>query len=118
MNLWPGYYDVAILPPAPVREYAIALSRRLRRAGGRWTLGARAFLPHVSLYHIPVRGEHLQAFLEDVQDVTASAELGELRTTGFDMPVLMVDKPDWLRKLHRRIVLRTVQYFDWTYGAE
>src|SRR5436305_5494816 len=96
-QLWPGYYDVVILPPPEVQEIAIALSRKLFRAGGQWRLGNRDFLPHISLYHIPVRDEHLAAFFDELQHVADSAIWGDLETTGIDMPVLMVSKPDWLK---------------------
>jgi len=55
--LWPGYYDVVILPPAPVRDHALELSEKALPDGRMWRLGKRAFLPHISLYHIPVRDE-------------------------------------------------------------
>jgi 2'-5' RNA ligase len=115
---WLGYYDVVILPPPPLRDYAIQLSRELRRSGGRWSLGKRSFLPHISLYHIPVAPPELGAFKRDVAHLAESAEWGALETTGFDMPLLMLDKPAWLSDLHRKLVRRTVRYFDWNYGAE
>jgi len=118
MTRWPGYYDVVILPPPPVRDYAIELSRRLRRRGGRWTLGTRAFLPHISLYHIPVARENLDAFVEQLQRVAQTAAWGRLTTIGFDMPLLMLDKPAWLDALCRKVIARTAQFFDWDYGAE
>jgi hypothetical protein len=116
--LWPEYYDVVILPPPPVRKLAIDLSRELRRSGGRWTLGTREFLPHISLYHIPVPKKALDAFLDELQAVIDSATFGNLETVGFDMPVITVSKPDWLRNLQARVVHRTVKFFNRRYGAE
>jgi hypothetical protein len=116
--LWPGYYDVVILPPAPVRDHAIDLSRKLYRAGGMWRLGKRAYLPHISLYHIPVRDEDIESFLGELKLVINSAQLGSLETTGFDMPVMMLNRPQWLKNLHQKVVHRTVRFFDRTYGAE
>jgi hypothetical protein len=118
MTRWRGYYDVVILPPAPIRDYAIGLSRQLRKLGGRWTLGKTAFLPHISLYHIPVTPEDFPAFANQVQHAAQSAGWGFLQTTGFDMPLLMFDKPEWLAELCRDVVHRTVRYLDRDYGVE
>jgi 2'-5' RNA ligase len=115
---WPGYYDIVILPPPPVRKLAISLSRELRRSGGRWSLGTREFLPHISLYHIPVLHRDLDAFLIDLQALVETASFGDLETAEFDMPVLLVSKPDWLRSLQGRVVHRTLKFFNWKYGAE
>jgi len=124
--LWPGYYDIVILPPAAIRDYAIDLSQRLFRFAGRfdgrfdknWRLGKRKFLPHISLYHIPVRDKDFEPFLDELQRVVDTAQWGVLETAGFDMPVIMMNKPDWLKTLHRRVVHRTLRYFDWEYGVE
>src|SRR3954470_824549 len=116
--VWPGYYDVVILPPAPVRDHAIQLSQKLYRMGGLWRLGKRAFLPHVSLYHIPVRDEEFEPFLNELQLIVNSTRWGSLETTAFDMPVMMVSKPEWLRKLHHRIVRRTVRFLNRKYAVE
>src|SRR5437868_1707094 len=89
---WPGYYDVVILPPVAVRDYAIEISRQLQRAGGQWALGKRAFLPHISLYHIPILDKDLDPFLQELQNIVDSAQWGILETTGFDMPVITVSK--------------------------
>lgn len=113
--VWKGYYDVVILPPPAVRDYAIALSRELQ---GPWVLGKRRFLPHVSLYHIPIRDSDLDAFTDEIRDVAAGADWGPLETTGFDGALLMLDKPEWLIRLQKRVVRRTVRYFDRRYGAE
>src|SRR5689334_9164775 len=86
-NLWPGYYDVVIIPPVSVQRYAIDLSRRLHKLGGKWSLGRNAFIPHVSLYHIPVGDHDWAPFLEALQVIAAEAPTGELETTGFNMPV-------------------------------
>ena len=117
-RIWPGYYDIVILPPAPVRDHAIVLSEKLYRAGGLWKLGRRTYLPHISIYHIPVRDEDLEPFLTELQSVVDSAQWGSLETTGFDMPVMMASKPDWLKRLHQRIVRRTVRFLDWSYGVQ
>ena len=117
-QLWPGYYDVVILPPAPIRDHALELSEKLYRMGGMWRLGKRAFLPHISLYHIPVRDEDLARFLNELQLIVNSMQWGSLETTAFDMPVMMVNKPVWLRGLHERVIRRTVRFLDRSYPVE
>ncbi len=116
--LWPGYYDVVILPPAPVRDHAMELSESLHRMGGQWRLGKRGFLPHISLYHVPVRDENLHPFLNELQDIVDTAQWGSLETTGFDMPVMTMSKPDWLKALHYRVVRRTVRFLNREYEAD
>ena len=110
--IWPGYYDVVILPPAPVRDHALALSETLYQMGGQWRLGKRAFLPHISLYHIPVRDSDLDDFLDELQFIVNTSRWGSLETVAFDMPVMTVSKPDWLTRLQERVVRRTVRYMD------
>jgi 2'-5' RNA ligase len=116
--IWPGYYDVVILPPAPIRDHALKLSEKLYRMGGEWRLGKRAFHPHISLYHIPVRDKDLDPFLNELQLIVDTAQWGSLETTAFDMPVMMVSKPAWLSSLHHRIVRRTVRFLNRKYAAE
>jgi hypothetical protein len=86
--------------------------------GAKWSLGRAAFIPHISLYHIPVRDNQWRSFMEELRRIAEDAPTGELKTTGFDMPVLTLSKPKWLDDLHRRIVLGTVPYFDRECGAE
>ena len=116
--LWPGYYDVVILPSPQIRDHAIELSEKLHRIGGLWRLGRRAFLPHISLYHIPVAAEELDPFLNELQLIVNTVQWGELHTTGFDMPVMMISKPDWLKNLHHRIVERTERFRNRAYDVE
>src|SRR5688500_18510297 len=80
-KLWPRYYDVVIIPPAPVQEHAIRLSRRLHRVGGNWSLGTRAFIPHISLYHIPVRDADFDAFGEELESIVSGFRAGQLEIT-------------------------------------
>jgi hypothetical protein len=112
---WPGYYDVVILPPPAVRDYSIQLSRRFQ---GTWFLGKRRFLPHISLYHIPVRDRDFDAFSRTVRGISESTPWGWLETVGFDVPLLLVSKPPWLDRLQRRVVRRTLPYFDQDAGVQ
>jgi 2'-5' RNA ligase len=116
--LWPGYYDVVIIPPEAVLAYAIEISSRLHRLGGKWKLGRRSFLPHVSLYHIPVRKTDFDSFRKEVRQIASETSPRALQLVGFDMPVLKVSKPAWFDDLHRRLIRRTVRFFDRGYRAE
>jgi len=118
LALWHGYYDVVILPPAPVRDHALELSEKLYRIGGMWRLGKRAFLPHISLYHIPVREQDMEPFLNELQLIVDTTRWGTLQMTAFDMPVIKVSKPAWLKNLHERVVRRTVRFLNRKYAAE
>jgi 2'-5' RNA ligase len=118
VDIWRNYFDVVILPPPLVRDHAIALSTELQRYGGKFVLGKRRFMPHISLYHIPVRPENFDAFSQTVKAVAARQTGGDLQLRSIDMPLLMTDKPPWLQKLHMSIVKQTSPYFDWDHGAE
>src|ERR1051326_3170456 len=116
-TLWPGYYDIVILPPPDVRDHTIALSRQLQNYGAKFVLGRRKYMPHISLYHIPVKRERFDSFAAAVAAVAQSHNGGVLKLRGIEMPVVMTDKPSWLKKLHRDIVRQTLPFFDWEYGS-
>jgi hypothetical protein len=116
--LWPRYYDVVVLPPPPVRDMTIRLSQKLYKTGGQWKLGKVSFLPHISIYHIPILQKDFEPFTRRLQQIVDSAAWGTLETTGFDLPVVTVSRPKWLLDLNRRVVRETVGFFDRTYGAE
>jgi hypothetical protein len=117
-TLWANYFDVVILPPPPVRDHAIALSRKLQKYGARFVLGRRRYIPHISLYHIPVLPHDFEAFAATVERVAGTHRGGDLRLREIEMPIVMTDKPAWLKKLHLDVVHATSKYFDWKYGAE
>ena len=116
--IWPRYYDVVILPPPPVRDLAIRLSQKFYKAGGEWKLGKISFIPHISIYHIPVLPKDFESFTRQLQQVVDSTTFGILETTGLDMPVITISRPEWLQELNQRVIQRTVEYFDRSYGAE
>ena len=116
--IWTGYYDVVIVPPYPIQTYAIEISRRLAKLGGKWKLGRRRFIPHISLYHIPVHPKDWDKFNLELRRLAKEARPAPLQLVGFDMPVLQTSKPAWLDALQRKVVLRTVPYFNRSYGAE
>ena len=117
-KIYRNYFDIVILPPREVSDYAIALSRDLRRRGGKWALGKTRFIPHISLYHIPVKPENFAAFMAAPEQTVRAGRAGRLRTTGVESNLLMFDKPEWLSRLYLRVIKRTVPYFDWDYGVE
>ncbi len=117
-SIWLNYFDIVILPPRPVRDHAIALSKRLKPYGGDFVLGARSFLPHISLYHIPVCRKDFALFAATVKQIAAEAKSGSLRLRSIEMPVIMTDKPSWLVRLHKEIVKNTSPFLDFDYGVE
>src|SRR5215470_11063324 len=117
-SIWTNYFDVVILPAPAVRDHAIALSRQFAKHGGRFALGKKRFLPHISLYHIPVLPPDFEDFSRAVQQCASRHHGGELRLRSIDAALLMTNKPVWLRQLQRDVVSQTIPYFDWKYGAE
>ena len=116
--IWPRYYDVVVLPPPSVRDFAIRLSQKLYKSGGTWKLGKISFLPHISIYHIPVQAKDFEPFTRRLQQVVDSTNWGKLETLGLDMPVVTVSRPEWLQNLNQRVIKQTVEFFDRDYGAE
>jgi hypothetical protein len=114
---YPDYYDIVILPPKIVTDYSISLSQNLRPYG-KWTLGKRQFIPHISLYHIPVRSVDFPAFVAEIAAVLKRSDAGRLQTTTIRSNLLMLDKPEWIRKLYMRVIKRTLPYFHWEYPRE
>src|ERR671922_9628 len=106
-DIWRNYFDVVILPPPAVRDHAIALSKELERYGGKFVLGKRRFIPHISLYHIPIRPENFAAFSRTVQEIASRHHGGDLQLRSVGMPLLMTGKPKWLKQLHLNIVKQT-----------
>jgi hypothetical protein len=117
-SLWSNYFDIVILPPPAVQDLAIALSKSLQPYGGKFVLGKTRFLPHISLYHIPVRPERFAAFSNAVGQVSSRHAGGELQLLSMDMPALMTSKPDWLSLLHLQMVEHTKAYRDRDSGVE
>ena len=102
--IWPRYYDVVILPPPPVRDMAIRLSQKLYKSGGEWKLGKVSFIPHISIYHLPVLPKDFEPFTRRLKQVVDSTAWGTLETVGLDMPVITVSRPEWLQELNQRVV--------------
>jgi hypothetical protein len=115
---WRNYFDIVILPPPAIQNHAIGLSKRLEEYGGKFVLGRRRFIPHISLYHVPVRAQNFDSFSRAVREVAARCLGGSLRLTSVDMPVLMTNKPAWLTRLHRQMVANTCLFLDRDYDVE
>jgi hypothetical protein len=115
--IWKNYFDVVILPPPDVRDYSIDLSARLQNYG-KFVLGKRRYIPHISLYHIPVRPEKFEAFSKEIEKISAAFAGGELKLRSIESSLLMTDKPKWITRLYLDVINKTKKYFDWRYGAE
>ena len=118
VEVWKNYFDIVILPPPVVRDYAIDLSARLEKYGTKFVLGKRRYLPHISLYHIPVRPQNFAEFRKEVQTIAKNFDGGELKLRSIELPLLMMDKPKWIQQLYIDVVKKTSKYFDWDCGAE
>lgn len=115
-QIWKNYFDIVILPPKEVTECAIELSKQLSRHGTKWTLGRRAFIPHISLYHIPVEPKNFDAFVAEVSKTIKNFPQGYLKSTMIDSNLFMFDKPIWIQKLYLKIIKNTLKYCNWKYG--
>jgi len=123
-KIYKNYFDVVILPQKEVQDYAISLSKQLYKYGSKWALGKKSFLPHLTLYHIPVKPKNFDDFVAELEIAVKDFRTGDLKTDGIRLykslraVSLMTDKPDWLKKLYLRVIKKTLKYFDWNYGVE
>lgn len=123
-EIYKNFYDIVIIPPRNVRKYAIDLSKKIYPYNHKWYLGEAKFIPHISLYHIPVRPELFKKFIANLKRVLLCQRFGSLCMTNLetfpphDGIYWTTDKPKWLQKLHLRILKNILPYFDWDYGAE
>lgn len=116
------YYDIVLLPPAPVRDEAIRLSTQLHPFGTKWVLGKQEYLPHISLYHIKIKAKDLSPLLHTIKIIAASSHGGLLAVGSVynwhSYICWECAAPQWLRMLHARILKETVQYYDREFGQE
>ncbi len=117
-KIWKNYFDIVILPPREVSDYAIKMSRELTRYGTKWTLGKKSFIPHISLYHIAVKPKKFAAFFDEIQNAIKNTRPGYLKTTAIEPNSLIFDKPAWIQKLCLKVIENTVKYYDWNYGTD
>jgi hypothetical protein len=114
-QIWKNYFDIVILPPQGVSEYAIKLSKGLSKYETKWTLGKRLFIPHISLYHIAVKPKHFKAFASEVERTIKNFSPGYLKSTVIESNLLMFDKPAWIQELYLKVIKNTLKYYDWEY---
>ena len=117
-RIWKNYFDVVILPPKAVSNYAISLSKKLSKYGTEWTLGKNSFIPHISLYHIAVKPKNFKAFITELKRIAKNFSPGYLRTTVIEPNLLMFDKPEWIQKLYLKVIKDTLKYYDWNYRTD
>lgn len=117
-KIWKNYFDIVILPPEKVSEYAVTLSKKFARYGTKWTLGKKVFIPHISLYHIAVKPKKFGVFVREIKKTIQDFSPGYLKTTVVESNLLMFDNPKWIQKLYLRIMRNTLKYYDWDYGTE
>ena len=119
-----NYFDVVILPPKEIQDYAIKLSKQLYKYGTKWVLGKKSFLPHISLYHIPVKLKDFDNFIAELESIVKGSKTERLKVKNirlwepYSSVLLMTNKPEWLKKLYLKVIKNTLKYFDWDYGIE
>lgn len=120
-KIYHNYYDVEIIPPREFQEYVIRLSQTLYRYGAPWKLGRRSSIPHITLFHVPVRKRDMSEFLRVAQTIAHGCTE---RTIACQLPTfgmadgkawvtLPTSKPQWLKKLHATVVEQTVGFFNY-----
>ncbi len=120
--IYKNYYDVVILPPPEVRNYAVKLSREIcRQFHTNFVLGQSAYLPHISLYHVPLRPEVLPRLNKTLQVILSRFKLGRLHTIGIkkgNAVWIEITNPSWLTKLHLAILKEVAPLRDKTFKVE
>ncbi|MFH1822104.1 MAG: hypothetical protein ABH830_00200 [Patescibacteria group bacterium] len=123
-KIWKNYFDIVILPPEEVQDFSIKLSKQLYKSGAKWSLGKKSYLPHISLFHIPVKLNKFNNFITDLEETVKSLKFGKLEINDllFWQPhlsvLLMTDKPDWIKRLYLKIIKDSLKFFDWDYNIE
>lgn len=118
IEIWKNYFDVVILPPKNVANYAISLSKKLKLYNSHLLLGKKSFLPHISLYHIPVKQKNFKKFILELENLLKGFKPGLLEINGLKLYkyhssiCLMTDKPAWIKKLCSKIIKTTLKYGD------
>jgi len=123
-KIWENYFDIVILPPKEARDYAIGLSRQLNKCGTSWSLGRKNYLPHISLFHIPVKPGNFNNFIVSLRKTVKNFKIGKLKVNNLLLwephfsVLLMTDKPDWIKKFYLKIIKNNLRYFNWDYNIE
>lgn len=76
-------YNIAIIPPEPIRKLSIGLSERLAERSGRFILDEERLMPHISLYHIPLAPGDLERVKRTLRVVTSRISPFILHHDGF-----------------------------------
>ncbi len=124
IKIYKNYFDIVILPPKEIRDYAINLSKQLYKHNSKWVLGKESFLPHISLFHIPVESKNFDNFVSELEKIVKGFKAGKLKINNLMLwkphfaILLMTDRPEWIRKLYLKIIRRTLKHFDWDYEVE
>ena len=105
-KIWTDFFDVVILPPPEIRDYAIELSAKLHEHGTPWKLGLEERLPHLSLFHFSVHPKDLSFSHRPVRLLTRKMCGGDLQLTSISSPrhgatFLNTDCPSWLTNAAR-----------------
>lgn len=122
--IYKNYYDVVILPSKKANDYAIGLSSQLAKYDSELILGRKKYLPHISLYHIPVKPDDFNEFIAELEKIAKGQKIKKLKLKELKpfwphhSVMLMTDKPQWLSSLSFNIIKRTLKYFDRGYGVE
>ena len=105
-----NYFDIVIIPPPLEKNYAIKLSREIGGGGkGKFILGRSQYVPHISLYHIPVSNRKIKELHNVLKNILVATKLGILTLKKIKIPKegsiwIEVSKPLWLEELHKRVV--------------
>lgn len=121
--MYKNYFDAVIIPSLEVREYAIQISQQAGEKGrGEFVLGRSRFIPHISLYHIPVKKRQVPALKKTLKKIISESKMGILELKKIKAPKegslwIEVSRPQWLVKLHQRVVNETLQFRDPQFNA-
>src|SRR4051794_15983028 len=100
--------DVAILPPAPVTELALALSARLPREHSKGLRLDATHLPHITLTQQFVESDDLEAVLDRVGAALTGVSPLTLHAPGTvrsrEAVWLKIDRAEALSRLHRGLM--------------
>ena len=122
--MYSNYFDVVIIPPLNIREYAIQISQQIGGKGkGEFVLGRNRFIPHISLYHIPVKKRQITEFKKTLKKIISESKKGNLNLKNLKAPKegslwIEVNRPQWLVNLHQKIVEETLVFSDPEFNAK
>ncbi len=111
-----NFYNVAILPPTDVWNYAVALGREIKKkADVYFVIDGKEYLPHITLYHIAVSDKDFFSFSAVIERIIEHQIFSSIETRGIrgDKSIeISLSKPKWLEELEKDIILNTAKYYD------